>query len=216
MKYIDIDNWARKEHYRFFRAMDHPHFGLTANVDITRFYRFVKEQRLSFFQAFLYVLTRTANEIPEFRYRIRGEHVIEHEVVHPSFTLMTTEKVFRFCETQFNPDFRTFLDYTAKRMEMDKDTVYVADEAEQDYLIYVTSLPWVSFTGVSHPMHWTPVDSVPRFAWGKYFEENGKMQMPLNVQVHHALADGVHVGEFYMKIQELLDNLSGADLRDSI
>jgi len=216
MKYIDIDNWARKDHYRFFRAMAHPHFGLTANVDITRFYRFVKEQNLSFFQAFLYVLTRAVNEIPEFRYRIRGEQVIEHEVVHPSFTLMTTENVFRFCETKFNADFRTFLDYTAQRMEQDKDTVYIEDDSEQDYLIYVTSLPWVSFTGVSHPMHDNPNDSVPRFAWGKYFEEGDKLKMPLNVQVHHALADGVHVGQLYVLIQELLDSLSVADLRDSL
>jgi len=29
--------------------------------------------------------------------------------------------------------------------------------------------------------------------------------MPLNVQVHHALMDGLHVGRFYAKVQDDLD-----------
>jgi chloramphenicol O-acetyltransferase type A len=51
-----------------------------------------------------------------------------------------------------------------------------------------------------------PVDSIPRIAWGKYFEENGKIKLPLSVQVHHALVDGLHVGQYFNAIQEILDN----------
>ncbi|MGK0468500.1 MAG: nitroreductase [Clostridium sp.] len=31
-----------------------------------------------------------------------------------------------------------------------------------------------------------PVDSIPRISWGKYFEESGKIKLPLSVQAHHA------------------------------
>ena len=51
-----------------------------------------------------------------------------------------------------------------------------------------------------------PVDSIPRIAWGKYFEENGKIKLPLPIQVHHALVDGLYVGQYFNAIQEILDN----------
>ena len=51
-----------------------------------------------------------------------------------------------------------------------------------------------------------PADSIPRIAWGKYFEENGKIKLPLSVQAHHSLVDGVHVGQYFNKVQEILDN----------
>jgi chloramphenicol O-acetyltransferase type A len=56
---------------------------------------------------------------------------------------------------------------------------------EKDDVLYMTSIPWVSFTSFTHPMQFHPVDSVPRFAWGKSFPENDTWKMPLSVQGHH-------------------------------
>jgi chloramphenicol O-acetyltransferase type A len=55
-----------------------------------------------------------------------------------------------------------------------------------------------------HPTHLHPEDSVPRFAWGKFFEEGKVVKMPLSVQAHHALMDGIHMGKFYAKVQDYL------------
>jgi chloramphenicol O-acetyltransferase type A len=49
-----------------------------------------------------------------------------------------------------------------------------------------------------------PADYVPRFAWGKYFEEGKCLKMPLSVQGHHAIMDGIHMGKFYGLIEEYL------------
>ena len=70
----------------------------------------------------------------------------------------------------------------------------------------MTSIPWVSFTGLMHPIHLQPADSVPRIAWGKFFDDSGSKKMPLSVQVHHALMDGIHVGKFYSEVQNILDH----------
>ena len=55
-------------------------------------------------------------------------------------------------------------------------------------------------------MHYHPHDSVPRITWGKYFKTADKILMPLSVQAHHALIDGRHMGKYFEKTQELLDN----------
>ena len=78
MRHIDLQSWSRREHFKFFSAFDHPHFGLCANVDLTRFHPFVKQHGISFTAAVVYVITRAANAVPEFRYRIRAGTVVEH------------------------------------------------------------------------------------------------------------------------------------------
>jgi len=70
----------------------------------------------------------------------------------------------------------------------------------------MTSIPWVSFTSFMHPIRLNPADSVPRFAWGKYFKDGDKIKLPLSVQGHHAVMDGIHAARFYDQIQTLLNH----------
>ncbi len=78
-----------------------------------------------------------------------------------------------------------------------KNNPTLKDPPGRDDLLYMTAIPWVSFTSFVHPMRLHPADYVPRFAWGKYFEEGKRLKMPLSVQGHHALLDGIHMGKFY-------------------
>jgi len=206
MKFIDIESWKRKDHYNYFKQLSYPHFSICGNVDITRFYSYIKEMGNPFFISMLYVSTKTANSIKEFRFRIREEKVLEHEVVSPSFTVMGENEMFSFCTVKFIDDFNDFKTNALKKIEKAKNNVSIEDEPGRDDLLYITSIPWISFTSVTHPIQMNPVDCIPRISWGKYFEENGKIKLPLSVQVHHALVDGIHVGEYFNTIQEILDN----------
>nr|WP_307902695.1 CatA-like O-acetyltransferase [Clostridium botulinum] len=44
MKFIDIENWKRKNHYNYFKQLDYPHFNICGNLDITNFYRYIKKK----------------------------------------------------------------------------------------------------------------------------------------------------------------------------
>lgn len=206
MKYIDIENWKRKDHYNYFRQLDYPHFNLCGNLDITEFYKYSKENKIPFFIAVLFVATKTANSIKEFKYRIREDKVIEHETVNPSFTVMTEGDVFSFCTSNFVDGFKIFKSNTLNQIENVKNNINIEDEPGRDDLIYITSIPWISFTNITHPIQMNPVDSIPRISWGKYFEEGDKIKLPLSVQAHHALVDGIHVGQFFQTFQEILDH----------
>jgi chloramphenicol O-acetyltransferase type A len=205
MRTIDIQTWNRRQHFEFFRQLDNPYFSLTANVDITRFYSWIKERNLPFFLSVLHSAMKVANEIPEFRYRIRGEGVVEHETVHPSFTLMTDEGVFTFLTAPWKERLADFVDSAAPLVEAAKKRAHLDPDKEREDLVYLTSIPWVSFTAVTHPVHLASGDSIPRIAWGKFFEQDGKRLLPFNVQAHHALMDGEHLGRFFTRLQELLD-----------
>lgn len=202
MRQIDIQTWPRREHFKVFSAFEYPHFSLCANVDLTAFYPFVKQRGISFTVAVVYVLARAANAIPEFRFRIRSGKVVEHEIVHPSGTILTDDDLFSFCTFEYIENFSEFAAKAAERIAYVKDDPTLEDGPEQDDLLYMTAIPWVSFTSFMHPLRLQPADSVPRFAWGKLFKEDESLKMPLSVQGHHALMDGIHVGRYYAEVQD--------------
>ena len=210
MHTIDMQTWPRREHFKTFNSFDHPHFGMCANVDLTTFKPFVKQQGYSITVAIIYLITRTANAIPEFRYRIRSEAVIEHEVVHPSTTTLAMDDLFTFTYFEYTEDFSKFAERAAQEIAYRQRHPTLENVPDRDDFLYMTAIPWVSFTSFMHPMNLQPVDCIPRFAWGKFFEEGGRLKMPLGVQAHHALMDGVHMGRFYSVIQEHFDQPEAA------
>jgi len=202
MQHVDVKSLPRREHFEVFRTFDMPHFNICTNVDLTEFYSFVKQHGISLNLATVYVLTRAANAVPEFRYRIQGEEVVEHEIVHPSSTIMGKDDVFSFCTMEFREKFPDFAARNAEKIARVQERPRLLEEdQERDDLLFMTAIPWVSFTSFMHPLKF-PVDSVPRFAWGKLFEEGESLKMPLSVQAHHALMDGIHMGKYYEIVQE--------------
>ena len=206
MKEIDLKTWPRRKHFEVFNSFDYPHFNLCANVDISLLQNLVKTRGLSLHTTLIYIFSRTANETSEFRWRIKGDKVIEHEVVHPSASIMTEGDLFSFCTMKYHQNFTEFYRNAEETIAHTRQHPYLEDEPGQDNLLYMTSIPWVSFTNLMHPIHMHPVDSVPRIAWGKYFHENSRIKMPLSVQAHHALMDGFHTGRYYMRVQQYLDS----------
>jgi chloramphenicol O-acetyltransferase type A len=213
MRYIDMQNWPRREHFKVFSAFDHPHFSMCANVDLTELLSAVKQHGYSITVAIVYVISRSANEIPEFRYRIRAEKVVEHDFVHPATTILTDQDLFSFCTIIYDQDFSLFAARAEEEIAFVQEHPTLESDPELDDRLYMTAIPWVSFTSFMHPMHLQPADSVPRFAWGKFFKDGEFLRMPLEVQAHHALMDGVHMGQFYLKVQDLMhhpDFITGA------
>ena len=204
MRHIDLETWPRREHFSVYSAFDHPHFNLCANVDLTAFYPVVKGRSYSINVAIVYIIARAANAIPEFRYRIRGEDVVEHEIVHPSTTILTDGDLFSFCPIEYTEDFSLFAARAAEQIAYVQEHPILKDDPGRDDFLFMTAIPWVSFTSFMHPIDLNPVDSVPRFAWGKIFQDGGGLKMPLSAQAHHALMDGLHMARFYAEVQEYL------------
>ena len=205
MREIDLSTWPRRTQYELFRTYEFPQFNLTANVDITAFKPALKKQAASFTAGTMYLIARVANQIPEFRTRIKGERVVEFEVVHPAATILVDENRFTFCTVHYREDFAAFAEDAADEFEYVKNNPSLVDEGDPDSLLFMSSLPWVSFTSMMHPLRLNPADSVPRFAWGKFFLQGDRLMMPFSVQGHHALMDGYHVGKFFEIFQAHLD-----------
>ncbi len=206
MKMVNYTNPHRQKHFDFFEKMSHPHFNVCANVDITFLRKYIKEHHLPFTSSIVYLICKTANSIPSFRHRIRDGQVVEHDLVHPSFTILIEETdVFSFCYVDYQADYVSFIEETQRRIEKIKKDPTVEDEPGRDDYLFLSSFPWASFTSVMHAMPYDRADSVPRIVWGKFFQEGDRIKMPLSVQAHHAVVDGHHIGQYFQKIEQYLE-----------
>lgn len=207
MKKIQFTNAHRQSHFEFFNNLNHPHFCLTANVDIKHFYSLLKSEGIPFTPAIVYVLSRACNEIPEIRQRIRGNEIVEHALVHPSFSVHTEEAdVFSFCYVDYVAKSAQFIANAQQKIEQMLSAPEMEDEPGRDDYLFMSAIPWVHFTSLQHAMQLHPTDSVPRISWGKFLKNEKDWPMPLSIQVHHALVDGRHVGQFYQHVEHLLNS----------
>ncbi len=203
---VDLTKWPRKAVFEFYRDFDYPQINVCVDIDVTSTVAHLKVQNLSKFKTILWAICHVSNSIEEFKYRIRNGKVILHDRVHPSFTVLTQDNLFAFCLVEYTLNINAFFERVEKSIRECSANPSLEDEPGQDDVLYVSCLPWIHFTSISHPIKLDAGDSIPRISWGSFKEDREKIVMPLAVQVHHGLADGYHLGKFFNQMQELLND----------
>ena len=204
---IDLETFPRRSHYEFFKSYAYPYMGITANVDVTNLIAAAKSRGGSSFLAILWTAATAANSVPELRQRIVDDKIVEYDHCNTAHTVALPDGTFVNCQTDCRRSFDEFLIYGRERQEEAKQRHgFVQPGDDETELIFVSCTPWVSFTQVIQPTP-IPADSNVRIVFGKFFDQNGRKLMPLSVQANHALVDGLHVGQFYQRFQEIADSI---------
>ena len=207
MKFLDIDQWERKEHFMFFKTYEEPFFGITVEVDCTVAYTMAKACGVSFFLYYLHKALVAANQIESFRYRIDHEDRIEiHDEIHAGSTIDRSNGTFGFSCLPYHEVVEDFITSALPIIDEVKKSTELIPATHDQNVIYFSSLPWFRFTALSHARKYSINDSVPKISFGKVTDVNSKKMMPVSIHVHHALMDGRHVGEFVELFQQLLDS----------
>lgn len=201
MQYLDIENWERKKHFYNFLDFSDPFFNITGDVDVSSLKRYCQETSTSFFLASYYAALKVINEIPEFRYRIREDKVIIHEVIHGACTVLRPNKTFSFAYFDYNTDFVLWKKETHEALEEVKANGSLDPQFDRDDLIHASVIPWISFTSFEHAKRFEAGDSTPKVVFGKYREYQSQLMMPISIAGHHSLVDGYHVGLFFEQYQ---------------
>ena len=204
---VDIDAWERKSTYEFFLDYEDPFFNIAANLDVTRLYRFCKDNDLAYSLAALFLSLQAANEIREFRLRMIAERVVEFDRVEATQTILNEDETFSFCYFPLKDDIFEFdrAGKTAREKYLELKTFDV--ETDRFDLIYYSAIPWISFTSFKHASPRNNRQTIPRMVFGKMFDDGPVKKMPFSVEVHHALVDGIHVGKLFNLYQEKIDSL---------
>lgn len=206
-EYLDVTNWARRDLFEFFRGYDNPYFNICTRLDITSMLAHLKSRpSVSISLAFHYVALRAANETEPFRYRLRDGKVLVYDIVHGGTIVLQPNESFNFAYFDYQEDFGKFIREAQESVDEAARVNQPLQPDPSENRLHFTVLPWVSFTSFAHARNLGLEESIPKIAFGKFFEENGRTLLPFSVEVHHALMDGLHVGRYVTRVQALLDS----------
>jgi chloramphenicol O-acetyltransferase type A len=206
-EYLDTEAWSRRHLFRLFREYDDPFFNVCADVDVTPLHGLARAGGYSFFVAYHFLSARTANEVEPFRYRLRGERVLVHDRVDAGAIVLLPDESFTFVRFDYTEDFAAFHAGACATVERARAEPPPLDAREgRDDLVHHSVIPWVAFTSISHARDSRRRSGIPKVTFGRYREAGGRLLMPVSVEVHHALLDGLHVGRYFERLQGYCDD----------
>lgn len=206
---IDIEKWQRKDHYLHYMSQLRCTFSLTTNIDITGLKTFIKKANKRIYPVQIHMLATVVNQYQEFRMNYNANGVLGYwDELNPSYTVFNkSTETFSSIWTEYKKSFDEFYKSCIHDIdEYSQATCLMPKPNQAPNTFTISSLPWTSFTGfninVFNDGNYLP----PIFTLGKFIEQDGKVLMPVAIQVHHAVCDGFHIGKFINSLQQLADN----------
>ncbi|MBL1224181.1 type A chloramphenicol O-acetyltransferase [Enterococcus sp. BWR-S5] len=200
------DDWNRKEYFTHYMNVLPTTFSTTVHLDITELYYEIKKLELKLYPVQIYLLARTVQTMKEFRTDEIDGTIGYWEILHPSYTILNEKtKTFSSIWTPYQRDFSAFYSQCVSEIEIYKDSQKLFPQKNMPENVFnISSLPWLEFTSFNLNVFTEGTYLKPIFTMGRLMKKNGKITIPLAIQVHHAACDGYHVGKFVEEIKELI------------
>ncbi|WP_330581523.1 CatA-like O-acetyltransferase [Faecalicatena contorta] len=200
---INENSWERAMHCMVFRNSVEPAFCVTFEADVTNFLKKVKQQKYSFTLSMVYAVCKCANEIEAFRYRFLDGQVVLFDKIDTAFTYLNTEsELFKVVNVPMQENMQDYVELAAKTAREQRE--YFTGPLGND-VFQCSPMPWITYTHISHTNSGRKDNATPLFDWGRYYEKDERIVMPLSVQAHHSFVDGIHIGKFADGLQKYLN-----------
>ena len=201
--YIDIEKWKRKQHYNYYLKNVPCTYSMTIKLDITNV---IKSQK-KLYPTLLYCISKTVNKYEEFRTILDSEGKVGYfDELYPCYTIFHKEnETFSNIWTEYSEDYEVFCKNYKEDMEKyGKNLDIVAKPDIPVNSFPISMLPWESFEGFNLNLQRGYEYLLPIFTLGKYYQEQDKVFIPLAIQVHHSVCDGVHLCRFIDSLRKAL------------
>lgn len=196
---INMATWARAEHFAYYRTAVPCTYAITVEIDVTALTTALRLAGRKTYPTQLWALAAVVNRHPEFRLTIDHDgSPATWPVLHPSFTVFNPDRgTFASVWTPFEQDFPKFHARVIDLLTEHRNATRFFPQGELPPDTFdVSSVPWTSFTSFALHIAAGWKHFLPIFTLGGHVERDGRTRLPLAIQVHHAAADGFHVGHF--------------------
>jgi chloramphenicol O-acetyltransferase type A len=186
--------------------MSNPYFGIVTEVDCTKAYDKSKEMETSFFAYYLHKSMVAVNSVMELKMRIIEDKITLFDVIHAGTTIAREDGTFGFAFVHFSKNYQEFYTELHKEINAVKASTGLRlnnDNIKKD-LIRHSSFPWKSFTSLLHPNNLDNKESVPKITFGGFNIKDGKKYLPVSVEAHHGLVDGLHIAQYLAEFERQL------------
>ncbi|MBC5730452.1 type A chloramphenicol O-acetyltransferase [Pseudoflavonifractor hominis] len=200
---VDLDTWARKEHFEHYFHQVPCTYSMTTKLDITPLIE--AEERL--YPAMLYRIAKAVNQYQEFRMDLGPDGTLGfYTEMHPCYTIFHQDsETFSNLWTEYTDDYGAFCRAYQQDLEQFgscKDMMAKPDVPVNTFP--VSMVPWESFEGFNLNLQNGYRYLPPIFTMGKYQRDERGVWLPLSIQVNHAVCDGFHVCRFIAALREMI------------
>lgn len=208
-KVIDIETYYRKGVFRHFSEDCKCSTSMTARLDVTELTAYSKKTNTKFYINFLYLLSKTLNSRDDYKmgYLWKTQELICYDVVNPTqYVFHEDTETFTLVYSEYSADYETFYTNAFADVEKAKRTrEYGLDMANHPNWFDASYISWLSYDSLNVELPDGYLYFLPIVNWGRYREENGRLQMPVTVRLNHAIADGFLVANVYRLLQQEIE-----------
>ncbi len=215
-KVIDFETYYRKGVFRHFSEDCKCSTSMTARLDVTDLVAYSKKTNTKFYINFLYLLSKALNSRDDYKmaYNWKTQELICYDVVNPThYVFHEDTETITLVYSLYNEDYETFYANTAEDVEKAKQTrEYGLDMQNHPNWFDASYISWLSYDSLNVELPDGYLYFLPIVNWGRYREENGRLQMPLTVRLNHAIADGFLVANVYRLLEKEIAAFVGSNM----
>jgi len=206
MKLVETKGWYRENQFEFFKDYEDPYFNITTRIDVTNLQNYCRTHQKPFSLGCIFVADKAMNAIEEYRMRLQQGKVVLFDRVNIGSTVLNTNNSFSFCDFEYHGDFDVFQETAQQALSNHSEYRIHESQLNPLAMVHCTILPWVDITGFKHAKKGDEKEQgIPKIVFGKRIEmPGGKFEISFSTEQHHALVDGLHVGQLLQKMEEIL------------
>lgn len=203
---VNLNTWNRGKLFQFYTNKMRIVMSLTVDIDVTNLKIYSKKKDIGFYPAMLWVVSKAINAHDEFKYSWDMDgNLIQWDYVSPSYTDFHEEdENFSKMVTEYSDNLFVFCSRVKADRERYKNDRAILENQPMNFFD-VSCLPWVKYKHFDVHVFDEGKFLAPVVTWGKYAQENGRLIMPLTMNIHHAVADGFHLSRFFNEVQDVIN-----------
>ena len=201
---IDRPAWKREEYFRHYHDDVPCFYSMTVSLDVTR----LRAAGLKLYPAMLYILSTIVNRHEELRTAMVDGAVGVYDALSPCYTVFHPEtETFSNLWTEYSEDYQVFCQrYRQDWVRYGDVHAFNAKAGAPVNVFPISMIPWEHFDGFHLHLQKGYEYLLPIFTMGKYVEAGGRSELPIAVQVHHAVCHGFHLCRFLEELRESLES----------
>ena len=181
-------------------------YSMTVKLNALKTYELAKKENIPFFNLTSACILETINEIPEFKWRIIGDNVVEYEKINAVSPIMQNDYTIR--EIEIKPacefgDIFQWSEYVENKKNNIEDNQYLVEPMKRDEepIANLSCIPWIDFDSMTNIIA-SPNQIMPVISWGKLVDE----KIPVSLTASHIFIFGWHFKLFYENLERYLNN----------
>ncbi len=207
-KTIEMNTWPMAQAFYYYTQMAPTTYTINVMMDVTTLRSTLKKKGYKFFPAYLYLVTRAIEKQQELRMAVKDGELGYWETLTPAYPQFhKDDKTTSLLWTEYDDCFQSFYHAYINDTQAygDDHGILTTKGVPLPNSYIISCIPWFPFNSFSLHNHGIKDYFVPSFEAGGFVENDGKIQMPLSVTVHHATTDGYHLKVFFEELQKTMN-----------